>query len=72
MQIIPFPAHYQSVYTNLDISLFSLISCTLILISFNDTKLLIYTCTTPPKFESHQKTTVHHESLSKFAATKLK
>ena len=27
MQIIPFPAHYQSVYTNLDISLFSLISC---------------------------------------------
>ena len=30
MQIIPFPAHYQSVYTNLDISLFSLISCKII------------------------------------------
>ena len=28
MQIIPFPAHYQSVYTNFDISSFSLISCT--------------------------------------------
>jgi len=27
MQIIPFPAHYQSVYTNFDISSFSLISC---------------------------------------------
>ena len=29
MQIIPFPIHYQSVYTNFDISSFSLISCTL-------------------------------------------
>lgn len=29
MQIIPFPAHYQSFYTNLDISSFSLISCSL-------------------------------------------
>ena len=29
MQIISFPAHYQSVYTNFDISSFSLISCTL-------------------------------------------
>ena len=28
MQIVPFPAHYQSVYTNFDISSFSLISCT--------------------------------------------
>ena len=28
MQIIPFPAHYQSVYTHFDISSFSLISCT--------------------------------------------
>ena len=28
MQIIPFPAHYQSVYTNFDISSFSRISCT--------------------------------------------
>ena len=28
MQIIPFPIHYQSVYTNFDISSFSLISCT--------------------------------------------
>ena len=28
MQIISFPAHYQSVYTNFDISSFSLISCT--------------------------------------------
>ena len=28
MQTIPFPAHYQSVYTNFDISSFSLISCT--------------------------------------------
>ena len=27
MQIISFPAHYQSVYTNFDISSFSLISC---------------------------------------------
>ena len=27
MQIIPFPAHYQPVYTNFDISSFSLISC---------------------------------------------
>ena len=27
MQIIPFPVHYQSVYTNFDISSFSLISC---------------------------------------------
>ena len=27
MQIIPFSAHYQSVYTNFDISSFSLISC---------------------------------------------
>ena len=27
MQIIPFPAHYQSVYTHFDISSFSLISC---------------------------------------------
>ena len=27
MQIIPFPTHYQSVYTNFDISSFSLISC---------------------------------------------
>ena len=27
MQIVPFPAHYQSVYTNFDISSFSLISC---------------------------------------------
>ena len=27
MQIIPFPAHYHSVYTNFDISSFSLISC---------------------------------------------
>lgn len=27
MQIIPFPIHYQSVYTNFDISSFSLISC---------------------------------------------
>ena len=26
MQIIPFPTHYQSVYTNFDISSFSLIS----------------------------------------------
>ena len=30
MQIIPFSAHYQSVYTNFDISSFSLISCKLI------------------------------------------
>ena len=30
MQIIPFPAHYQSIYTNFDISSFSLISCRLI------------------------------------------
>ena len=29
MQIISFPAHYQSVYTNFDISSFSLISCTI-------------------------------------------
>ena len=29
MQIIPFPAHYQSVYTHIDISSFSLISCTI-------------------------------------------
>ena len=27
MQIIPFPAHYQSVYTNFTISSFPLISC---------------------------------------------
>ena len=27
MQIIPFPAHYQSIYINFDISSFSLISC---------------------------------------------
>lgn len=27
MQIVPFPAHYQSVYTNFDISSFSRISC---------------------------------------------
>ena len=27
MQIISFPPHYQSVYTNFDISSFSLISC---------------------------------------------
>lgn len=27
MQIVPFPAYYQSVYTNFDISSFSLISC---------------------------------------------
>ncbi len=27
MQIIPFPAHYQSVYTNFDIFSFSLINC---------------------------------------------
>ena len=27
MQIISFPAHYQSVYANFDISSFSLISC---------------------------------------------
>lgn len=31
MQIIPFPAHYQSIYINFDISSFSLISCPLIL-----------------------------------------
>lgn len=30
MQIISFPAHYQSVYTNFDISSFSLISCIII------------------------------------------
>ena len=30
MQIISFPAHYQSVYTNFDISSFSLISCSVI------------------------------------------
>ncbi|KXA34785.1 hypothetical protein HMPREF3226_02160 [Prevotella corporis] len=30
MQIIPFPTHYQSVYTNFDISSFSLISCIVI------------------------------------------
>ena len=30
MQIIPFPAHYQSIYINFDISSFSLISCTAI------------------------------------------
>ena len=30
MQITPFPAHYQSVYTNFDISSFSLISCSVI------------------------------------------
>lgn len=30
MQIIPFPAHYQSVYTNFDISSFSLINCIVI------------------------------------------
>ncbi|EFL46359.1 hypothetical protein HMPREF9296_1313 [Prevotella disiens FB035-09AN] len=29
MQIIPFPAHYQSVYTNFVISSFSLISCSM-------------------------------------------
>lgn len=29
MQIISYPAHYQSVYTNLDLSSFSLISCAL-------------------------------------------
>ncbi|ERJ78550.1 hypothetical protein HMPREF0653_00997 [Prevotella disiens JCM 6334 = ATCC 29426] len=29
MQIIPFPSHYQSVYTNFDISSFSLISCSI-------------------------------------------
>ena len=28
MQTVPFPAHYQSVYTNSDFSSFSLISCT--------------------------------------------
>ena len=27
MQIVPFPAYYQSVYTNFDISSFSLINC---------------------------------------------
>ena len=32
MQIIPFPAHYQSVYTNFDISSFSLINCSVIYI----------------------------------------
>jgi len=30
MQIISFPAHYQSVYTNFDISSFSLINCIVI------------------------------------------
>ena len=30
MQIVPFPAHYQSVYTNFDISSFSLINCSAI------------------------------------------
>ncbi|TXJ62582.1 hypothetical protein ETF27_03955 [Prevotella brunnea] len=28
MQIVPFPAYYQSVYTNFDFTSFSLISCT--------------------------------------------
>ena len=27
MQIVPFPAYYQSVYTNFDFTSFSLISC---------------------------------------------
>ena len=27
MQIVPFPTHYQLVYTNFDFSSFSLISC---------------------------------------------
>ena len=39
MQIIPFPAHYQSIYINFDISSFSLISysriCMLLLLNMH-------------------------------------